>query len=275
MIIKRAFDHGAESIPVFHHANYLAAALFSVLIFFETAPIRAELLYQPAIVALTIFLGAWFTFAAIRIGDVSLVTPLLGVKVIAVAATSVLLTGDQVSPRMWIAAGLAAAGIFALSFKDMRSKGALLPALGLSLLSAGTFGVSDVLLQKWAADFGPMAFIPIMSWFVAFYSIAQGLLIKSPIPKFPATSRKWVWISNFILATQGLMMAIALAFFNDATHVNIVYSSRGLWGIVLVWMFGNMMGLQEARHRPGTMIWRLAGATLVTIAIILAVFEHR
>lgn len=275
MIVKRAFDRGAASLPVFHHANYLAAVMFSVLIFFETAPFRIELLYQPAIVALTIFLGAWFTFAAIRIGDVSLVTPLLGVKVIAVAATSVLLTGEHVSATMWLAAALAAAGIFALSFKDMRKKGALLPALGLSMLSAGTFGVSDVLLQKWASDFGPLAFISIMAWIVALYSIIQGLIIRQPLPKFPDESQRPVWLSNFLLASQGLMMAMALAFFDDATHVNIVYSSRGLWGIVLVWMIGPMMGLREAERRPGTMVWRLLGATLVSVAIILAVSEQR
>lgn len=274
MVIKRAFQRGAEAIPVFHHANYLGAVMFSILVVFETNPFRPELLYQPAIVALTIFAGAWFTFAAIRMGDVSLVTPLLGVKVVVVAATSVLLTGEQVSGMMWVAAGLAAAGIFTLSFKDIRVKGPLLPTLTLALLSATTFGVSDVLLQKWAPGFGPMAFISTMAWIVAGYSIIQGLLLNTPFPRFPQKARKWVWISNFLLTSQALMMAIALACFNDATHVNIVYGSRGLWGIVLVWLIGPMMGLNESNRQPGTMAWRLFGAVLLTVAIILAVLEQ-
>jgi drug/metabolite transporter (DMT)-like permease len=275
MVVKRAFDHGAMAVPVFHHANYLAAVMFSVLIFFGQTPVQASLLYQPAIVALTIFAGGWFTFGAIRIGDVSLVTPLLGVKVIVVAAATVLLTGERITPLLWLAAGLAATGIFALSFKDMQKKGARLPALGLALLSAVTFGVSDVLLQKWAAGFGPMAFISSMAWAVALYSIIHGVLIRNPVPKFPLPARKWVWISNTLLAAQGLMMAIALAFFDDATHVNIVYGSRGLWGIVLVWMLGSKLGLKESNRRSGTMAWRLGGAILVTAAIVLAVSEQR
>ena len=120
-----------------------------------------------------------------------------------------------------------------------------------------------------------MAFISTMAWIVGIYSIIHGLFIKSPLPKFPKASSKWVWISNFLLTSQALMMAIALAFFNDATNVNIVYGSRGLWGIVLVWMLGSKMGLQESSRRPGTMIWRLIGAILLTIAIVLAVAEQR
>ena len=72
-------------------------------------------------------------------------------------------------------------------------------------------GLSDVLLQNWAAGFGPLAFIAVVSWMVAGYSIVQALVRESPLPRFPKESRCFVWTSNLLLAVQGLMMAIALA----------------------------------------------------------------
>ena len=274
MLAKRAFLEGAATGQIFHHANYLGAFTFSFLLLFvsEEVSVPWRLLYQPVIVALTIYLGAWFTFTAIRIGDVSLVAPLLGTKVIAVAVGSVILTDKSLTPNVWAASFLTAVGIFALGAKDMRKQGAVAATIALTLLSAITFGISDVLLQKWATAFDGFVFLTLMAWSIALLSLIQNLFSGRMIERFAAPAKKWIWISNACLVFQGLVMSIALAFFDDATQVNIVYGSRGLWSIVLVWAIGRQMGLSESKAPRSTMAWRLVGTALITAAIVLAMF---
>jgi drug/metabolite transporter (DMT)-like permease len=275
MLLKRAFENGADTMRVFHHANMINGVVFSTPLILVPSQISWGLVYQPAVVALTIFAGALFTFAAIRLGDVSLVTPLLGVKVVVVAIAAVILTGKILSAQLWTAAILAALGIFVLGYRDMKTGGKIGVPMGLAVLSGTSFGVSDVLLQKWAPGFGAIPFLAVVSWSVAIFSVTQMLIQRRNFPRFSSQARMWVWSSNLLLSLQAMMMALALVFFNDAIRVNIVYGSRGVWGIVLVGALGSFLGLKESRAPGATakLLWRLGGAVLVSAAIVLAVSD--
>ena len=50
--------------------------------------------------------------------------------------------------------------------------------------------------------------------------------------------RAWTVASGVIIAIQAIMIGLALGFFNDATGINVMYASRGLWAVVLVFWFG-------------------------------------
>jgi drug/metabolite transporter (DMT)-like permease len=77
-----------------------------------------ELLHQPLLVMVAFFLGTWLTFVSIRLGDVSLVTPLMGTKVVFVAVGVVVFAGKMPPLALWIAAGLTATGIFFMGVGD-------------------------------------------------------------------------------------------------------------------------------------------------------------
>ena len=77
-----------------------------------------------------------------------------------------------------------------------------------------------------------------------------------------------------MIALQAITMGIGLTFFNDATGVNVVYASRGLWVIVLLVVFGRILGNSE-RHETGRgFLWRIGGTLILTIAIIIAVADR-
>ena len=63
-----------------------------------------SMLWQPLIGGLLFLAGQVFTFLALNSGDVSVATPVLGVKIVLVALSSVLLLPDPVPLRWWIAA---------------------------------------------------------------------------------------------------------------------------------------------------------------------------
>jgi hypothetical protein len=91
-------------------------------------------------------------------------------------------------------------------------------------------------------------------------------------PKGPGTG--WAWAGALFIAVQAMVMGIGLALFDDATGINIVYASRGLWVIALVVAFGKWLGNSEHRDQGRGFLWRVAGTLLLSAAIVIAVLDR-
>ena len=57
----------------------------------------------------------------------------------------------------------------------------------------------------------------------------------------------------------------------DATRVNIVYSLRGLWGVLLTWLLARQVTAAGPVPSRRTMVMRLIGAALIGFSVILSV----
>jgi uncharacterized membrane protein YdcZ (DUF606 family) len=79
-----------------------------------------------------------------------------------------------------------------------------------------------------------------------------------------------------LMGFQALLIASSISLFRDATGVNIVYSLRGLWGIVIVWMLGERVAsLETAAKHPWVLWMRGVGAVMILAAVILAIQSTR
>ena len=76
---------------------------------------------------------------------------------------------------------------------------------------------------------------------------------------------------SLLIAMQAICIVVAVGVFGDAARVNVVYALRGLWGVVLAWLVARKWGGAEAEHSRETMLFRVAGATVLTAAVILAI----
>ena len=87
------------------------------------------------------------------------------------------------------------------------------------------------------------------------------------------TGATWRWLAPgaLLLAANMAAFAFTLAQWQDATAANIVYSSRGLWSVAIVWAVGHWFANHERHAGRGAMLSRLAGATLMVVAIVLVV----
>jgi hypothetical protein len=72
---------------------------------------------------------------------------------------------------------------------------------------------------------------------------------------------------------QALLFVSSMAIYDKATVGNIVYSARGLWSVLAVWLVGHWFGNRE--RESDVLGWRFAGATLLLAAIVLAVIGGR
>ena len=71
------------------------------------------------------------------------------------------------------------------------------------------------------------------------------------------------------MSLQAIGMTLTLGLFGDATRVNIVYSLRGLWGVLLTWVVARraVEPVSTAAHR--TMMMRLTGALLIGVSVVI------
>ena len=148
LTVKRAAALGAGIWRTGFLSNWAVALFFLPLSWGASAAHQPSLDYwQPAVTALLFFAGQAFTFWALSHGDVSVVTPVMGTKVILVALFSSLLRVGLVPWQWWVGAGLSTAAIMLLH----RGGGANRTRVGRTVLlafcSATAFGLGVVTNQ--------------------------------------------------------------------------------------------------------------------------------
>lgn len=275
MLAKQAIDRGASPWTGTFYGNLWLALIWAGIAVCrgEIVPVDARI--DSAVIGLLFVLGQLFTYLAFQIGDVSVATPVLGVKVLMVAILVSLMAQVAVPAIIWIAGALASAGIILIQWRGRSSSGnqgrtglticmALCAALSLSLF--------DVCIQKWVAGtWDTFAFLPVMFG-------TAGVLSFGFLPKVDSFRRlrsigatKWMLGGTILMATQAMSMCYCLSQFGDAPRVNIVYALRGLWGVLLAWLLAKTLRTNEASVGRSIMLRRLAGAFLLTGAVLLAV----
>lgn len=268
LLMRRAADFGVGFWRTTFVANCICALVFSSLLLFG-GNFHLRLLWQPAVVALLFAGGSILNFLSIDRGDVSLATPVLGIKIVLVAVFTTLLTGELVTPRLWIAAGLSSLAIVLLNW----TRGSHHHHVTTTILAAGSsaaaFALFDVLVQMWSPAWGIGRFPSVMLGFVALFAL-------SFIPQFPAplsavNRGAWQWLlaGSVVLGVQSLLFIVAVGQFGDATAANVMYSSRGLWSVALVWLIGHWFKNKEQHLGASVLRWRLVGAAVMMAAILL------
>ena len=194
----------------------------------------------------------------------------MGVKVIFVALFSFILKPEEVPGLIWVGSILAAAAIFLLggaSFKSFRDNS---KTVFWSLLACACFGGSDTLAGYKSAEFGPIPFIVIMVLVVAVLSLFMVPFFSSPLKYCPRKAIGFAALGGLAIGIQGLILNLSLAFLGQATAMNIIYSTRALWGVLIVWILGAVLGNNEAAlHGHKVMFKRFAGALLLSISVIM------
>jgi drug/metabolite transporter (DMT)-like permease len=203
---------------------------------------------------------------------VSIATPVLGIKIILVALFTTLIVGELIPLKLWFAAALSTTAIALLN----RTRAARHHHVTSTILAAGgsaaSFALFDVLVQKWSSAWGLGRFPPLMLAFVAIYAI--GLVPRFPAPLRAIAGSAWPWLlgGSLVMAVQSLIFVGTVAYFGHATTANVIYSSRGLWSVALVWVIGHWFHNAEQQLGSGILRWRLIGSALMLAAIALVLF---
>jgi drug/metabolite transporter (DMT)-like permease len=271
LLLKRSADWGVGVWRTAFISNLAMGVTFSALLLLGGPGQPVSAWWQPVLSGGLFFVGQIFTFLALHHGDVSVATPVLGLKIVLVAFSSVLLLPDPVPLKWRVAAVLSSLAIVLLSRGETRPRHAAGRTVVLSALAALCFALTDVLVQKWAPSWGVGRYLPFMFGVVAVLSVGLIPFFSAPLRAVPRPAWGWLAGGGVLLALQAGSMAYALGVFGDATAVNIVYSARGLWSVAAVWLIGHWFANEEQRLSPALLRSRLAGAGLMLVAIALVV----
>lgn len=268
--LKRAAELGAG---VWHSsvvANLLTALAFQGLLVLGGQWQPLAMWWKPLVVALLFLSGQIWTLVSLQRGDVSIATPVLGLKIILVAVFTTLLLEQGLSWQLWLAAALGTIGIASLNLSGANVAGT---KAGATIASAGcaavSFALFDVLVQKWSPVWGIGRFLPLTMGLLGVLSLAVIPLFPAPLRDLPRPARRWIVGGGSLFALQSLLFVSGIAHFGAATASNVIYSSRGVWSIVAVALFGHWFHSAEKELGVAVLRRRFFGAALMFTAIVL------
>ncbi|HEY6170062.1 MAG TPA: DMT family transporter [Verrucomicrobiae bacterium] len=268
LLVKRAGDFGVGVWRTAFVASLVTPAL-SMLLLPLGGTFHAKLWWQPALLAVLFIFGHLLNYLALQRGDVSVATPVLGVKIILVAFFTTLVLAQHVPAKLWSAALLSSLAIALLN----RAEGGRHHHVGSTILFAGIssaiFALFDVLLQKWSPPWGVGRFLPAMMAFVPVLGFGFVPFFHAPLRAVPRAAWPWLLAGCLFIGAQSVVFGIAVVKYGNVTAANILVSSRGLWSVVAVWLVGHWFGNREQHLGARVLRWRLAGAALMMAAIAL------
>jgi drug/metabolite transporter (DMT)-like permease len=276
ILFKRAMSEGAGAARSVFVTNTMFFILLLPLWWLFPEPIKGGLMWAPVLAGLAAFLGSIFQFMALKLGDVSVATPLLGGKVLFVALFSTLMLGNVLPMSWWAGAVLAGLGVFFLG--QTPGKAASGERLGLtiflSVLSVAAFALMDILIAGWGKAFGFQRFVVIQQLVVQVLSLAIIPFFNDRLFRMSRASWPWLMAGSLLVVVQFYILNWTISTYGDPTAINIFYSSRGIWSVLLVWAVGPLLGNFE-RGQGWPVFWRRAlGATLLFAAICLVLLEN-
>lgn len=277
LMVKRSSAHGVGLWRTAFVSNLAMGVCFAPLWLLGGAEVGWATAGQAALCAALFFVGQVFTFAALA-GDVSLATPVLGLKILFVAGSSALLVDEPVRPAWWIAAVLATAAVALLQGEPRRPGAAHADGqhprrtVALAAGAALAFALSDTLVQRFTPAWGPGRFLPLLFGLVAVFSLGLIPVFAAPLRTIPGAAWRWLAPGAVLLAVQAAGMAWTLGVHGRATATNILYGTRGLWSVLAVGLLGAWLGTAgERRLERAVFRRRLLGAGMMLAAVALVV----
>lgn len=276
LFLKEAFQAKTGIWQVNVMANLMMAVLYLPCWGWTDFSALHAYWYEPVVASATFLLGQFFSFAALKAGDVSVATPVLGSKVILVTLLASMVFGDGIPAAWWIGAGFSTLGILVVTWPGSRpatERRSLAWTALYALLAATFFSLTDLGVQHWSKGIGIWGFIAAMYTSLGFLTLAvYGPMLGKSMMAYPSRqAAQWLSTGCFLWGAQNLLLTLALRWKGDATAVNIVYSSRCIWTVGLAWLMARRLRTHESVLGWHVMALRLFGACLIFSAVWLVV----
>lgn len=269
LFIKQALSTRVGASTMALIANVALAIGFAPLWLASSAPLLPQPLWPVVVYGALVATGNWLVFIALKHGDVSVATPVLGSKVVVVAILVSALLGQRLAIGTWIGVALCMIALVLLQRGALHAGERRGLTLVLSLAASVSFALSDILVQHWSPRMGFAGFM-----FPALVAGALMSVVTLPGAIANRDAVRVAWRPTLLGATfnvgQGMLLTLSIALHHDATTTNVLYGLRGVWSLVLVVTLGRAFRNTERQLGLGTLGARLSGALLMLCAVAVS-----
>jgi len=268
---KQAMADGCGSYRATAIGIWAAALLLFPFAFLYSDPLPLHLWFQPLVAAVCFSVGSIFFILALRTGDLSIVAPVAGIKPVLNALLVAALLGVTVPISTWIACGLTAAALIVLRTPNTSTSHSFLRTTLITFLCVFSFALCDTCFQQWAKGWGVLRFAAITFTTASIAATAMIPFFSTPWKQITRQAKNHVLIGAAFCALPALCMGLALGRYGHAPEVNVIYSTRAIFSIGVVWFFGRHIGNIEHTAGRTVLFRRLAGALILLVAIVLII----
>lgn len=230
----------------------------------------------PIIIAtLSGFGGLYGAAIAMQEGDASTVVPVMGLKIPAVTILSIWLLGEQHPWYIYLAAGLATAGVALFGMgpqhKAQGSHG-YHPVVGIlwAAASAGLYALSDIYIRQILVYMSPLR--AVMWNYTLIGLVCAALLFQPGFRQYKIRSMD----AALLLANGVLLLLSVLAFFaaihsaGQVTTPNIFFATRSFITLAAGYVLNKVLRVSIERQPNSVYVLRILGAALLFAAIVIS-----
>ena len=210
---------------------------------------------------------------ALRRTESSRVAPMLGLKIVVLAAITAVFQAERLGAMRWAAVFMSTAAAFLINDAGGRIPRSAILAVMLAVLGYCLSDLSIVVLVRRLADVGVLA--PALGVCLAY--VLCGLIALPVVLLRPGfTPRVWRYAAPNAAAWLVAMLFLFVCFgLVGVVLGNIVQSVRGLMSVGMAPLISRAGMTEIEAHVPRHVFWkRLSGALLMTAAVALYVLER-
>lgn len=274
LLMKRTTRWDIDIWRVSFASNLVSTLAFQPFWLLSSGELPAwGLWWQPLVVSLLYVAGQVLTLTSLAQGEISVAAPVLGLKIVFVPIFLWLLGAGLLPVSTWVACLGATFAVMLLNVSDNAGgHGKVVFSIVTATCGAAAFAMFDVCVQLWSPTWGRGAFLPVMMGMNALLSLGLIPFFKAPLRTIPRTAWPTLLGAAGLIAVQAVAIVASVAFWERVAVSNVVYSSRGLWSLVAVWLLGRYLGASDTGLTPRVVLFRASGAMLLSASIAVLVF---
>ncbi|MBR4596780.1 MAG: hypothetical protein IKO42_00045 [Opitutales bacterium] len=247
--------------------NLLAGLVFVPQIFLAGDMPGLGAAWQPMLAGAFCAAGNIATFICAERGEVSLMTPIMGVKILIVILLARILLNESLPSSTTLAGAVCCAAVLLMGWrKNSLKSGSAKATIALALAACSFYAACDVLLQKFSPNFEkgqllglmcaalPLSIIPLMPRF--FREIARAR----------RSELAFGFLSAALMTGEMFLMVLAITGSVGASLCNILYNTRGVMAVALVYIGGAKFESVHELDRSAA-ARRLAGSLMILAAV--------
>ena len=247
--------------------NLLAGLVFAPQIFWAGGMPPINIAWQPLLAGAFCAAGNISTFICAERGEVSLMTPIMGVKILIVIFLAHILINESLPSSIILAGAVCCAAVFLMGWrKNSLKRAGAKTTIALALSACAFYAVCDVLLQKFSPNFEKGQLLGLMC-------AALALSIVPLLPRFfreaaRAKSRGIAlgFFAAALMTGEMFLMVLAITGSVGASLCNILYNTRGVMAVALVYIGGAKFESVRELDK-GAAARRLAGSLMILAAV--------